>query len=165
MADRKARTWARVSGSSGSVASGVTDTQHLLAGYQTEIGGVEIRGRTIGALHLTYTVIASVALSLLAVHRVAMGISVLQGTAPGATTAAPLPGTNSWQWMFFRDFSAKPRFDDIAGAGSPILMWSEIITVRAMRKLNPTQDLTVRVTNFGANAISYNVAGSALLLG
>ena len=163
MGDRKNRTWAYGNVSSGLIASGGVFGANLLALYAAERGLTQLTGLTVAAIYGTYTQVIANASTGLTLNRVAVAIGVVP-TPPGG--GSPIPGTDSYPWMFFREFSNKPKFQETAtGVFGAVPMVEYTFEVRAQRKLQMGMDLGVKVTNSTAFDMAFNLSCNVLLLG
>ncbi len=166
---RKERMWAHVIDTATTVAGGGDNLQNLLGAYVTEIGINEIRGKTIGTIIGDLVFIDSVAVGNASntISRVAFGIFVGQTGLQAAN--APVPGTDSYPWMWFKDYHYVQSARRVAGlSGSEVFRNIEHrvpIHIKAMRKLTMNQALFLKVHVFSGADVNVAFAGNCLLLG
>jgi len=167
VADRKDRNWARGFKVSAALAAGADGVSDILASYKAEVGILEIRGRTVGTVigELVFVQDDAVPNASNNQSRIAFGIGVVN-TLLG--TATPIPGIDSYNWMWYKDFHYTQLAQYVQGIdGSEVFRNVEYripIHIRSMRKLGMNEFLVLKTHNFSAS-VNFAFAGNILLLG
>jgi len=158
---RKARMWARCTDIATAVASGAIARTDMLSDYKAEVGVSEVRGVTVGGLHLEVGFLDSAAHSATSIHRVGISIAPL---AQGLATGVPRPGVDSFPWMWYWEPQLKPWVNELSSGVFEVFPVYRYIQIRAMRKLTMGEDLVLSVNNLGAHSVTILVTGNILLL-
>jgi len=163
MPDRKSRWWAKAQANQSTVAPAGDAKFNLLSDYEAEVGISETRGVTIG------TFIGEIGLirdgdpsTVNTLEKYGLGIGVM--TAGLTSTLPPVPGNDSFNWMWYLELNWKWVGTEV-GSGSFASRSLRIpFHIRSMRKLAMNMDLTLAVHNFSAVGVKVALGGNVLLM-
>ena len=164
----KTRMWARVEKPSATLAAGDSITD-LFASYVTEVGILELRGKTIATVIGNLVVVAAdlPPNASNSQSRWTAGIAVFSKGMDADDT--PIPGTDTYPWMWYYDRHQTYLSQPVVGfAGAELYCSIEQVLpihIRAMRKLAIGQTLMLKIHNYSGTDLNIAFGGSALLLG